>query len=335
MVEASHLSVRLAMETALNRIWYGDSLWRYLLMPPSLAYCAGVRLRAALYDSGVFRRQRFSVPVLIVGNLVAGGSGKTPLVCFLADGLRGEGYRVGICVSGYRGSARHWPRSVDADADPQEVGDEAVLLARRTGAPVCAGPDRVRAVQCLVDAGCDLVICDDGLQHERLGRDLEILVVDARTGFGNGLCLPAGPLREPASRARRVDLVVANAGAWPGAFAMALEPAGVFPVSGQGGPGSLSEFAGREVHAVAGIARPARFFELLESAGVGVTAHAFADHHRFVAGDLDFGDDRPVLMTEKDAVKCRLFARPADWFVRADARLPAEFMRQVLNELNA
>ncbi len=327
------MAARLVLENLLNRIWYGRSIARFGLAPAALLYCAAVRTRRLLFRTGILSRRRLPVPVLIVGNLVAGGSGKTSLVVFLAGRFGAQGYRVGISASGYGGAATDWPRGVDADSDPFEVGDEAVLLARRTGCAVCAGPDRVRTVERLAGAGCDLVICDDGLQHEHLARDIEIAVIDAETAFGNGYCLPAGPLREPVSRLRTVDWLVASRGAYPGAVSMEQAVAGVFPIGGDGMPRPLSAFAGQTVHAVAGIARPARFFALLREAGIQVREHAFPDHHRFRPVDIRPGDDNPILMTEKDAVKCRAFSRPDTWFVRIDARMPPEFMRRLLERL--
>jgi len=325
--------VRRLIESTLHRIWYRHNVAAYALAPVALLYCGVMRIRRGLYRKAVFTRRRFPVPVIVVGNLVAGGTGKTPLVAWLAGQLGAHGYRVGISASGYQGAATNPPRRVTADSNPFAVGDEALLLARRTGCAVCAGADRVRAVEQLLDAGCDLILCDDGLQHERLARDIELALVDAQTGFGNGWCLPAGPLREPLRRLRDLDWLVATRGAYPDAVAMTLSVAGVFPVGGDGPPRPLAAFAGTAVHAVAGIARPERFFTLLGDAGLQVSRHPFADHHRFRPRDLNFRDGKPVLMTEKDAVKCRTFAPPDTWFVRVDAQMPPEFMPRLLSRL--
>lgn len=328
------MTARGMIESSLHRIWYTRSPARFLLAPLALLYCIGVRVRDGLYRQGLLARRRFPVPVIVVGNLVAGGSGKTPLTIELARQFGARGFRVGISASGYGGAGRGSPHAVEPDSDPYRVGDEAVELARRTGCAVSAGADRVASVQRLVAGGCDLILCDDGLQHARLGRDLELVTVDAETGFGNGWCLPAGPLREPVARLRHVDAVIATRGTWPGAVSAGQAVAGVFPLGGaDAGARSLADFAGRPVHAVAGIVRPARFFALLKDAGIEVRVHAFPDHHRFRPDDIRFGDGLPVLMTEKDAVKCHSFAPVDAWFVRVDARLPPDFADRLLARL--
>jgi tetraacyldisaccharide 4'-kinase len=226
---------------------------------------------------------------------------------------------------------------VDARTDPARGGDEPVLIARRTGAKVRAVRDRVAAARALVAEGCDIVVCDDGLQHYRLARDLEIEVVDARRRYGNGQLLPAGPLREPVERAARCDFHVVNAtdgdgppgfGEWP----MRLLADRALPLLG-GRPQPLSSFAGQRVHAVAGIGDPERFFAMLRALGIAVVPHAFADHHRYVAGDFQFGSDLPVLMTEKDAVKCTAFVGERHYSVPIRAELPEAFWIALLDRL--
>ncbi len=290
-----------------------------------------MRLRRAAYRRGVLPGHRVGVPVVVVGNVAVGGTGKTPLVIWLAGFLAERGWRPGVVCRGYGGGATAWPQPVRADSDPREVGDEAVLLASRTGAPVIAcGPRRVRAARDLArDGGCDVVISDDGLQHLALARDLEVVVVDGERRHGNGRCLPAGPLREPLACLADVDLVVCNGDARSGEFAMALVPAPAQRVAGGGARRPLAAFADGLVHAVCGIGNPPRFFAMLRKAGLTLREHAFPDHHPFRPRDLDFGDDAPVLMTEKDAVKCRGFAGPRHWYVPVSAELPHAFCERL------
>ncbi len=312
-------------------LWYASPWLAIPLLPFSLLFGAAVGARRLAYGLRLRRQTRFRVPVLVVGNITVGGTGKTPLVIWLAHHLRGKGWRPGIVSRGYGGRARHWPQQVRPDSDPMVVGDEAVLLARRTGCPMCVAPDRVAAVRALLQhTDCDIVLSDDGLQHLPLGRDLEIAVVDGRRGLGNGWLLPAGPLREPASRLRRVDLVVSN-GFWrEGVPVMEVAAARIVPLrEGAGGVHALSEAAGRRVHAVAGIGHPERFFELLRRHGLEVVPHPFPDHHRFQARDLRFESDLPVLMTEKDAVKCRRFAGKNHWVVEIDVKPDETFVHNL------
>ena len=204
-----------SLAEVLNGIWYGKSPLRFALMPVSAAYVALARLRRTAYRRGWRATVETPVPVIVVGNVSVGGTGKTPFVIWLAEQLKQRGRKVGIVTRGYRGKGTEWPRAVTAQSDPREVGDEPVLLARRTGCPVVAGPDRVACVEALLaDARVDVILSDDGLQHYRLARAFEIAVVDGVRGMGNGLCLPAGPLREPVSRLQEVDAIVVNGGDW-------------------------------------------------------------------------------------------------------------------------
>jgi tetraacyldisaccharide 4'-kinase len=300
-------------------------------------YGATVRLRIGAFRRGWLKQHRAGVPVVIVGNLVAGGSGKTPLVVALVERLRAAGRTPGIATRGYGRDEPATPRWVEARSDPALAGDEPVLLARRTGARVRADRDRVAAARALVEAGCDVVVCDDGLQHYRLARDVEIEVLDARRGHGNGRLLPAGPLREPEERAAACDFHVVNdvAGDAEPAFGqwrMQLRAGDALPLLG-GRPVPLQAFAGTRVHAVAGIGDPERFFATLRAQGIAVVPHAFPDHHRYAAGDFDFGSDLPVLMTEKDAVKCATFAGPQHYLVPVRAELPEAFWIALLDRV--
>ncbi len=325
----------------LTRLWYRSRRLALPLLPFSALYAAGIALRRFAYGVGLKRTRRFPVPVVVVGNVTVGGTGKTPLVIWLAHHLKSLGFTPGIVSRGYGGRARHWPQQVRPDSDPVMVGDEAVLLARRTGCPLCAAPDRVAAVEALLEhTSCDIVISDDGLQHLAMGRDLEIVVVDGSRGLGNGHLLPAGPLREPAARLRRADLVISN-GPWrrdvPVMEVVSPRVVALRADEDSGGVHSLSEAAGERVHAVAGIGNPQRFFDLLVRHGLEVVPHAFPDHHLYRKKDLAFDVDLPVVMTEKDAVKCRRFAGDNHWVVEIDVEPDEAFVRQLdllLRKLN-
>jgi tetraacyldisaccharide 4'-kinase len=255
----------------------------------------------------------------VVGNLSVGGTGKTPLVCWLVARLADLGFKPGVVTRGYGGSAGSIRLAAPSDA-PGVVGDESVLLARRSGVPVAIGRDRPAASQLLVNAGCDVIVSDDGLQHYALARDCEIVVIDGDRLFGNGRLLPAGPLRENRSRLAAADAVVVNGGRamLGGALSMRLEAKRALSLIG-GAVKRLDEFAGHSVHAVAGIGNPQRFFNMLRARGIEVTGHPLPDHARLQASDISFADGRPVLMTEKDAVKCELIAGPQHWYVPVTA----------------
>lgn len=321
----------MALADELTGIWYGTGRSPWWTWPLAWLYGALTALRRTLYRLGALRRVRLPVPVLVIGNLTAGGTGKTPLTIALAEALHARGLRPGVVSRGHGGRQRG-PILLDDAPDPADVGDEPCLI-RASGVPVAVGRDRPAAAQLLVAAGCDVLIADDGLQHYRLARDVEICVIDGARRFGNGRLLPAGPLREPLRRLARVDLRVCNGGTpQAGEYPMRLAGGDVVTLDGtQRKP--LADFAGRRVHAVAAIGHPGRFFASLRDAGIEVIEHAFADHHAFVAADLAFGDGLPVLMTDKDAVKCHAFARPDWWRVPVRAELPAAFFDALLAKL--
>jgi tetraacyldisaccharide 4'-kinase len=304
----------------LNALWYGRSVLRWLLWPLALLFRGLVALRRLAYRRGWIPAVSLPVPVIVVGNLTVGGTGKTPLVIWLARKLGERGLRVGIVCRGYRGSAEHWPQLVDAGADVAQVGDEARLLAQRTGCRVAAGPDRVAAAQALLGTGAiDCLLVDDGLQHYRLRRDFEIAVIDGTRGLGNGMCLPAGPLREPESRLGQVDAIVVNEGSFghTGVLRASLRARDVVALAGLARK-PLAAFSGQSVHAVAAIGNPDRFFMMLRDAGLRVDANAYPDHASFESQDLAFDDDWPVIMTEKDAVKCGHLRQDRLWYVVSD-----------------
>lgn len=310
----------------LDYYWYARSPWLLLLTPLSLVFRMLVRLRRGAYRSGLLRSRRPGVPVIVVGNITVGGTGKTPLVAWLVDYLRRQGFRPGIVARGYGGRAASWPQQVRADSDPAVVGDEAVLLAGLTGAPMSVGPRRAAAADALVRYNdCDLVISDDGLQHYALGRDIEIVVIDGVRRFGTGFMLPAGPLREPVSRLKEADLLVVNGIGGAGEHPMKLKAGELRNLRDNSMTRKLADFRNIRVHAVAGIGNPERFFQSLRQVIRRLEEHAFPDHHRYRASDLHFEDDAPVLMTEKDAVKCRRFATGNEWYVPVRAELSPDF----------
>jgi tetraacyldisaccharide 4'-kinase len=322
----------MALADTLIAAWYGKHRPPCWTFPLAALYGALAACRRMLYARGVLRTQRLPVPVpvIVVGNLTAGGTGKTPLVLALADALRACGRRPGVVSRGHGGRRRE-PLLLGEQPDPAEVGDEPCLI-RAHGVPVAIGRDRPAAARLLLDAGCDVVIADDGLQHYRLARDIEICVIDGERGFGSGRLLPAGPLREPTSRLRTVDFLVCNGGEREGMWPMQLRGDEAIALV-DARRVLLDTFAGRRVHAVAAIGNPQRFFVDLRRRGIEPIEHAFPDHHAFVPDELDFSDELPVLMTDKDAIKCRPFARPHWWRVPVRAELPPDLYKALFERL--
>ncbi len=300
----------------IETYWASANILTVLLLPVSWIFCLLVWVRRLAYQRGLIRVQRLPVPVIVVGNITVGGTGKTPLVIQLAEQLRQSGYRPGVVSRGYGGQSETWPRDVFPDSDPILTGDEPVLIARRAGCPVCVGPDRPAAAKKLVEnSACDVIISDDGMQHYAMHRDLEIAVLDGKRRLGNGFCLPAGPLREPSGRLKSTGLVVVNGEHSPGETSMSLLPGELVNMADPEKRGSLDAFSGKSVHALAGIGNPSRFFDTLRTAGLHPVEHAFPDHHRFSEDELAFDDQLPLIMTEKDAVKCLAFAKPHYWYL--------------------
>ena len=319
-----------------ERHWYRLSALSLALWPASLLYRLLVALRRLAYRSGALPSVRLPVAVIVVGNLVVGGTGKTPLVLWLAAMLKRNGRKPAIVSRGYRGSALA-PMEVAPTSPVHLVGDEPLLLARASACPVWIGRDRATAALGLLGAHpeCDVLLLDDGLQHYQLARDIEIAVEDER-GVGNGLLLPAGPLREPASR--RVDAWVVNSAAPGGrspSFRMDLRGDGFRCVAAPRENLPAAAFARKKLHAVAGIGNPKRFFDHLARLGLTTVNHAFPDHHTYTANDLDFGDCDALLMTEKDAVKCEAFAREHWYALQVEAELAPAFIDFILAKLKA
>jgi tetraacyldisaccharide 4'-kinase len=327
-----------SLARSLEESWYSSRTLRWVLSPLELLYRFAWAARRLGYRLGLRKVVKLPVTVIVIGNITVGGTGKTPCVIWMATQLRTRGYRVGVLSRGYGGRAKTWPRWVDVNGDPEQVGDEALLLASG-GWPVAVGRDRVAAGRMLLaEQPLDVLLCDDGLQHYALHRDMEIAVIDGTRGLGNGACLPAGPLREPRTRLRSVDAIIVNGGRWVdgAAFRAELAPRRVYAIAG-GQERDLAAFRDTVVHAVAGIGHPARFFDMLKAARIRVIPHSFTDHARYAGADFDFGDGHPILMTEKDAVKCRVFADDRFWCVTVELQFKDgdgdRLMRRVLRDL--
>ena len=337
----------MSIDSALQAIWYqrgpAQRIAACLLWPFSLVFASLASLRRGLYKAGVLKSQRVGRPIIVVGNITVGGTGKTPFVIWLTQQLRERGLRPAVITRGYGGRAAQWPQVVTERSDSLEVGDEAVLLAQRTQVIVVAGPDRVADAQRAIELGADVIVCDDGLQHYRLQRDAEIVLFDAARGAGNGLYLPAGPLRESLHRLGSVSLVILHRRGST-QTSRAVQFSDVAQVSSELGAAqslvtaeqrSLASFAGQSVHAIAGIGNPDAFFASLREAGLHVDGKALPDHAPFTASDLTFNDTLPVLMTEKDAVKCRTFADSRCWFVELKLHVPQEQTQRIMGVCDA
>ncbi len=321
----------------IARIWSGESPLWLLLLPLSWLYGLVSGLIRLSYKLGLKKAWRAPVPVVVVGNLTAGGNGKTPVVIWLVEQLQKQGIRVGVVSRGYGGKAETYPLLLNPDTSTAQAGDEPVLIFQRTGAPVAVSPVRADAVKALLAAHpLQLIITDDGLQHYRLARDKEIVVVDGVRRFGNGWWLPAGPMRERASRLQSVDAIITNGGtALAGEIPMRLQPGQAVNLL-TGERRALTELY--DVVAMAGIGHPPRFFATLESSGLQpVKTVALADHQALTLADVEAltTPGQTLIMTEKDAVKCRAFAKPNWWYLPVDAELSGERAQQLLQELLA
>lgn len=317
----------------LQTRWYQPNP-PWFLIPWAVLFGWIVALRRLAYRRGWKQASRLPVPVIVVGNLTVGGTGKTPLTIWLVETLKAAGYQPGVISRGYGGRKQPRPLLVYADVDPAEAGDEPVLIAQTTGCPVAVFPKRAEAGRALLERhGCDVLIADDGLQHYALARDLEIAVVDGERRFGNGALLPAGPLREPVSRLQRADFIVSRGVAQTGEYAMNLACKVAVNLADATQRKSLPEFKGEKLEAIAGIGHPQRFFTELKGLGLDIKPHAFPDHHGYSPADLAQFGEATVLMTEKDAVKCRRFVQAQHWAVPLQAQLPLEFAEAVLQQL--
>ncbi len=319
--------------TSWENLWYGYHPFAQLLAPIGYLFNIAVSIRRWFYKRGLFRSKRFKVPVIVVGNVTVGGTGKTPLVIWLAKYLKKRGYKPGIISRGYKGKSKTWPLVVTADTSVEVAGDEAAMIVARTDCPMVIGPDRKKDVRLLLDKyDCDIVISDDGLQHYALARDIEIVVADGSRGFGNGLMLPAGPMREPKSRLKEVDYIVTNGAHLPNSYPMSVAGSDLISLVGLASE-PLSKWSNQTVHAVAAIGNPERFFDALRDAGIQVIEHRFEDHYCFVEKDIVFGDGLPVIMTEKDAVKCKSLIESERagqyWYLPVTATVADDFIQKL------
>jgi tetraacyldisaccharide 4'-kinase len=313
-----------------DRIWYENHPASYLLLPFSWLYGLIVKLRKILYTSGFFETNYASVPVIVVGNITVGGAGKTPFVIWLSEYLTNKGYTPGVISRGYGRKSSSYVQQVRHDSDPENVGDEPVLIAKRSGVPVAVASDKYEAANQLVNmANCDVLICDDGLQHYALGRNLEIAIIDGDREFGNNCMLPAGPLREPVNRLTSVDMLISKSKEYENSFLMEYEFGDLVQLNDQDKLISINKLKGQQIHLVSGIANPDRFHSVFKEHQIHVIKHVFPDHYNYSLQDIDFNDDKPIVMTEKDAVKCAKFAKDNMWYLPVDVKFNDIFYHRI------
>jgi tetraacyldisaccharide 4'-kinase len=321
----------------LQNHWYRITPLHLILIPISLVFSALVAVRRVFYRDRILISHQMLLPVIVVGNISVGGTGKTPLTLALAQQMIEHGWHPLIVSRGYKSISKR-PQLAEPGMSALQSGDEPLLMARRNICPVWVGKDRVATARAALESHpqCDVVLCDDGLQHYRLQRDIEIAVIDGEREFGNGWQLPAGPLREPVSRLKTVDAVVVNGGdTGPGQFAMHLEGNVFHNLLDPTKTATAGEFNKTGNHAVAGIGHPQRYFDHLATLGIVFTPHAFPDHHPYSANDLAFDDCDAILMTEKDAVKCAEFADARYWVLRVDAHIEPGLTDLILRKLES
>ena len=301
---------------SIDHYWYSQNFIAWLLLPLSWLFCSISFIRRLAYKTSLFRSYKAPVPVIVVGNITVGGTGKTPLIIKLVEILKQQGLKPGVISRGYGSRAEQYPYPVNAESPVAESGDEPLLIARRAGCPVVIGANRREDIEYLLaENDCNIILSDDGMQHYAMRRDIEIAVVDSSRNLGNGFCIPAGPLRERAGRLKQVDMVLYNGGEQP--LNMQIQPGDLMPLT----KNHSAVLNTKKVHAIAGIGNPRRFFHLLESLGYEVIPHEFADHFSYQKNDLIFDDELPVIMTEKDAVKCLGFELPRHWYLPIDVQL--------------
>lgn len=331
------------LEKTVNGAWYGDALWPHLLRPLSAVYCFVMQRRAAQYAVKAKQGQLWQspVPIIVIGNITVGGSGKTPLTLHTCGVLLDAGYKPAILSRGYKAKIVAFPRLLLDTDKAQAVGDEPWLMQRNSGRPVCIDPDRVRGAQhLLANTDCDVIVCDDGLQHLNLARDIEIAVVDGQRLLGNGFCLPAGPLREKSQRLAAVDFVVANGQPQDSLFecdyVMRLQNLcfiNLVTDEQLSCATFVQQFDGQDVKALTGIGNPQRFFTGLQQLGLDVDAHAYPDHYPLTDSDLGPFSAATIVMTEKDAVKCAGLANDNAWYLAVKADLPNRYTTALVSKL--
>src|SRR5436190_5177286 len=316
-------------------LWQKKSFLAYLLWPLSFVYSIFIFLRRKLYQLHFLKINYLTVPVIVVGNITIGGTGKTPVVIALACFLKEKGWRPGIISRGYGGNTKHFPCLVHQNSNAREVGDEPLLIAQHTACPTVIDPNRSRGAKSLLKrSNCNIVISDDGLQHLSLGRNIEIVVVDGERRFGNNFCLPAGPLREPVSRLNSVDFVISKEMTQANEFKLSLIPDYFYQLIQTKNKQSADYILNRKVHAVAGIGNPSQFFKTLRNLNLTIIEHPFPDHYHFKPRDFNFGDDAIVIMTEKDAIKCVGFVDTRLWCLKTKTDLDNNFLNTILSRIN-
>ena len=326
----------------IEQVWFQRHQTKWLLvpilLPLSLLFLILTALRRALYKVTIFKSYKVTKPIVVVGNIGIGGNGKTPVVLYLVEQCIKQGIKPGVLSRGYGGKASHYPYLLDDTSTAMEAGDEPILIYKRSGVSVVVGSDRVASAKLLIEQGCDVIIADDGLQHYRLVRDLELIIVDGNRRFGNGLLLPAGPLREGMWRLKTVDYVINNGGfSTPkGEIPMTLLPAVIVNLL-TSEQVLLEGFCQRnpQVNAIAGIGDPQRFFNTLTKHKFTLIKNdGFIDHHHYCVEDFnEYDDQTPLLMTEKDAVKCQQFAKSNWWYVPVDAHFNEQQIQPLLNDI--
>lgn len=322
-------------EESVLQFWYSRNPIAFFLQIVSWPYVIFMALRSVFYRR-YSRVEKLPVPVVVVGNLTVGGTGKTPLVVAIVKTLLGLGYRPGVITRGYGNTLKEQPYVCQMSDHAQRVGDEALLLASKLQCPIIIDANRLRAAKFAIDnLACDIIISDDGLQHLALSRDIEIIVIDALRQFGNGYCLPIGPLREPLSRLKTVDFIVSNGEpVFDGAVLMYYLASPLYKLSDPTQHLTLNQFYSQTVHAVAGIGNPDRFFQSLTQHGIDIIPHVFPDHYSYQESDLQFNDSHVIIMTEKDAVKCKDFATDSIWVLPVVATMDASFWQAFMEKLS-
>ena len=317
-----------------NWIWYSNSFAGILLYPLSLLFRLVVFLRK-LYFLYIINNTNFpNVPIVIIGNLTLGGTGKTSFIIWLANTLSKSNIKVGIISRGYKGSYSGNPTSVNSKSSPSVVGDEAVMISKKTNCPVVVAHNRVEAARYIIDDGIDILLSDDGLQHYRMKRDFEFIMIDGKRGLGNGMCFPAGPLREPVSRIKKANSVIINEGffTYPNAIKTSLKVDSVRQLEGEMIK-KIEDFSGAKVHAVAGIGNPGSFFDLLRNYSIDVIEHPLPDHANIVSNDLLFDDNFPVFITDKDAIKYNLSISKNIWVVEVILNVKENDSKYIINSI--
>lgn len=328
--------LQLNLHKKLPQIWYSKNVIALMLWPLSLLYQLLFKLHKLIYQLGIKKPYRSTLPVIVVGNITVGGTGKTPFTIALAELLMTNGYNPGIVSRGYKAATRTFPHVVAPDDCAKLFGDEPVLLAKKIDAPVIVSPQRKEGVKVLEQQNCDVVICDDGLQHHALQKDIEVILVDGARRFGNGFCLPAGPLRESNKQLSKKEFVVAHGNSDIEKYQMRLSTCEIYNLTHPQLKLNWNEIQVKQVHAVAAIGHPQRFFDTLRELGITITEHEFPDHYQYNQADFEFCDEDDLLiMTEKDAVKCRQWARDNYWVLAVKASLSENFKTDLLSRLRA